>query len=156
GRRPGGRHLPRPVSAAPLHPRLRPPPSQRRGARREAPGAAPERRRPHRPLPAGGARGPQAGRRGRPPGAGRPERAGRAHPRRPGLAPPRGDRRPPPGGPRRAGAGIRLEEGSGVKARDRLGDYSTDRRVWTLSAMAVAIGGIAAAVAWALVWLIAV
>ena len=41
-------------------------------------------------------------------------------------------------------------------ARERLGDYSTDRRVWILSAMAIAIGGIAAGVAWALVWLIAV
>jgi H+/Cl- antiporter ClcA/CBS domain-containing protein len=41
-------------------------------------------------------------------------------------------------------------------SRDRLGDYSTDRRVWILSAMALAIGGIAAGVAWALVWLIAV
>jgi chloride channel protein, CIC family len=41
-------------------------------------------------------------------------------------------------------------------SHDRLGDYSTDRRVWTLSAMALAIGGIAAVVAWALVWLIAV
>jgi H+/Cl- antiporter ClcA/CBS domain-containing protein len=40
--------------------------------------------------------------------------------------------------------------------RERLGDYSTDRRVWTLSAMAIAVGVIAAGVAWALVWLIAV
>ena len=38
----------------------------------------------------------------------------------------------------------------------RLGDYSTDRRVLVLSAMALVIGAIAAGVAWALVKLIAV
>jgi len=41
-------------------------------------------------------------------------------------------------------------------AGERLGDYSTDRRVWILSAMAIAIGAIATGVAWVLVWLIAV
>ena len=41
-------------------------------------------------------------------------------------------------------------------ARERLGDYSTDRRVWILSVMAIAVGAIAAGVAWVLVWLIAV
>jgi len=40
--------------------------------------------------------------------------------------------------------------------RDRLGDYSTDRRVLLLSAAAVCLGGAGAVVAWALLWLIAV
>ena len=44
----------------------------------------------------------------------------------------------------------------GAEHADRLADYTTDRRVLVLSAMALAIGAIAAAVAWALVWLIAV
>ncbi len=44
----------------------------------------------------------------------------------------------------------------GAGHTDRLADYTTDRRVLVLSAMALAIGAIAAAVAWALVRLIAV
>ncbi|HEV3455622.1 MAG TPA: chloride channel protein [Thermoanaerobaculia bacterium] len=41
-------------------------------------------------------------------------------------------------------------------AHGELADFSTDRRVLVLSGMAVAIGGVAALVAYALVWLIAV
>ncbi|HWZ87104.1 MAG TPA: chloride channel protein, partial [Thermoanaerobaculia bacterium] len=41
-------------------------------------------------------------------------------------------------------------------AADRLGDYSTDRRVLFLSAAALAIGAAGAVVAWALLWLISV
>ena len=41
-------------------------------------------------------------------------------------------------------------------ARDRLADFSTDRRVLLLAGLASLIGGLAAVVAWALVWLIAV
>ncbi len=45
--------------------------------------------------------------------------------------------------------------GSGAGAEDALADFSTDRRVLLLSAMALAIGAIGAVVAYALIWLIA-
>jgi CIC family chloride channel protein len=48
---------------------------------------------------------------------------------------------------------MKLESNHSV---DRLGDFTTDSRMILLSAMAVAIGGISALVAYALVWLIAV
>src|SRR5262249_9066681 len=134
GRCPGRRGLPRPVPAAPLHPQLRPPPPHRGGPPPTPPGPAPHRGRPAPPPPAGRPRGPRARRRGRPEGAGRADGAGHPDAGRPGLQPPSRDRRAPPRGPPRAGVGIRLEEEPGVTApRDRLGDYSTDRRVWTLS-----------------------
>ncbi|HWD37989.1 MAG TPA: chloride channel protein [Fimbriimonas sp.] len=41
-------------------------------------------------------------------------------------------------------------------AEDRLGDFTTDRRVVLLSVMALIIGCVSAVVAWALLWLIAV
>ncbi len=62
---------------------------------------------------------------------------------------------PPPPAP----APPETEDGPGHQpggARGELADFSTDRRVLVLSGMAVAIGGLAALVAYALVWLIAV
>ena len=44
---------------------------------------------------------------------------------------------------------------SGAAAKDELGDFSTNRRVFLLSAMAVGIGAISSLVAFALIWLIA-
>src|SRR5664280_3331874 len=45
--------------------------------------------------------------------------------------------------------------GSGAAVEDELADFSTNRRVLLLSAMALAIGAISSLVAYALIWLIA-